>query len=128
MIHIYRGPLVKNGEKIKIGLDMDGTITEFPDFFAALTRSDQFEVHIITGRGPEHEEITKLELEKFGIRFDKLHLVDATWAEKGKICKDLGIQIMFDDMDEFIKHISPDTMVFKVRNDGNWNGAHNDWI
>lgn len=128
MIHLPRAPLVKKGEKIKIGLDMDGTITDFPDFFAALSKSDQFEIHVITGRGPEHEAVTIQELEKFGVRFDKLHLVDATWKMKGEICKNLGIQIMFDDMDEFIKHISPDTMVFKVRNDGNWNETHSSWI
>lgn len=127
MIHIPH-PLVKSGDKIKVGLDMDGTITDFPDFFAALASSEKFEIHIITGRGEEHRQQTIEELNKFGVRYDHMHFVDATWDKKGKICKDLGIQIMFDDMDEFIKHISPDTMVFKVRNGGNWNETYNCWI
>lgn len=118
----------KSNGKIKVGLDLDGTITDFPDFFAALSQNPQFEVHVITGRGEEHKNVTIAELQKYGIRYDALHLVDAIWHKKGEICKELGIQIMFDDMDEFINHIDDSTMVFKVRNGGNWDSENKNWM
>lgn len=117
-----------NNGKIKVGLDLDGTITDFPDFFAALSHSDKFEVHVITGRAEEHRDETIAELRGYGIKYLQIHFVDAVWDKKGEICEKLGIQIMFDDMDEFINHINDSTMVFKVRNPGNWDSDNKNWI
>lgn len=127
MIHISK-PRQKIEGKVKVGLDMDGTITDHPEFFSALSKSDQFEIHIITGRGPENEDMTVKELQEYGIRYDQIHFVDAIWDQKGKVCEKLGINVMFDDMDEFIQHIPESTMVFKVRNPGNWNEILKQWL
>lgn len=112
--------------KIKIGLDIDGTILENPQFFAALSHSDNIETHIITGRDIKEHLETLVELARYGIKYERLHYAD-DWADKGRLCKELGIQIMFDDQDEYITHISCDTLVMKPRNGGNWNGATNKW-
>lgn len=128
MIYIPKKPDKIDG-KIKVGLDMDGTITDHPAFFSALSYSDKFEIHIITGRSlDEHKDQTIEELKQYDIKYHAIHFVDAVWEKKGEVCKKLGIQIMFDDMDEFIKHISESTMVFKVRNGGNWNEKTKQWL
>lgn len=113
--------------KIRIGLDIDGTITENPKFFAALTQSENFEVHIITGRDITDHLETLVELARSGIRSDGLHYAE-NWEDKARLCKELGIQIMFDDQDEYITHISPDTLVFKPRNGGNWSSEKKEWL
>ena len=113
--------------KIKIGLDIDGTITEHPEFFAALSQSEKFEVHVITGRGAEDIKDTTAELTALGIRWDKIHHAD-NWEDKGRVCKELGIEVMFDDQDEYISRISCDTLVLKPRNGGNWNSARMGWV
>jgi uncharacterized HAD superfamily protein len=104
---------------MKIGLDIDGTITDKPEFFALLTQNPNFEVHIITGRDKDWNLATIADLAKWGIRYDQIHYAD-NWLDKGRICAEQGLEIMFDDMDEYIKHIPEPTTVFKIRNGGNW--------
>lgn len=111
---------------MKIGLDIDGTICENAEFFSALSQSDKFEVHIITGRDPSDKIETLDELTNLGIKFHTIHYAD-NWEDKGRICKELGLSVMFDDQDEYIKHISLDTLVMKPRNGGNWNDAKMSW-
>ncbi len=113
--------------KLKIGLDIDGTITDYPAFFAIISKIDQFEIHIITGRGEDDRQSTIEELAQYGVRYDYLHFVDVNWHGKGQICKDYNIDFMFDDMDEYINNIPVSTAVFKVRNEGNWNTLSNKW-
>lgn len=113
--------------KMKIGLDIDGTITDYPKFFSILSKTEQFEVHIITGRGEEDRQSTIEELAAYNIRYDYIHFVDVDWKNKGEICKKYGIDMMFDDMDEYINNIPMSTTVFKVRNEGNWNDKSNRW-
>lgn len=112
---------------MKIGLDIDGTISENVEFFATLSQSDRFEVHIITGRDPADKIETLEELTSLGINFHTIHYADG-WEDKGRICKELGLEVIFDDQDEYITHIPCSTLVFKPRNGGNWNAAKMDWL
>ncbi len=111
---------------MKVGLDIDGTILENPEFFAALSQSETLEIAIITGRDIiDHDETVK-ELDELGIKYDDIHYAE-DWEDKGRLCKELGIQIMFDDQDEYIEHISPDILVMKPRNGGNWDFNKKSW-
>jgi uncharacterized HAD superfamily protein len=106
--------------KMKVGVDIDGTITDYPEFFSTLIRSDIFEIHIITGRDPSWHEETISDLDKFGIsKFEKIHYAN-DWSDKGKICVDNNIKVLFEDMDEFIASIPDSVAVFKIRNNGNF--------
>ena len=113
-----------------IGIDLDGTITEGRKFFETLTYANRTyggETHILTARGEEDRELTIEELKNLQIRYDHLHMVEpGDWAAKGRICEEFGIQILFEDMDEFIHHIPESTLVMKVRNAGNW--ANGMWL
>lgn len=61
-----------------LGLDMDGTITAHPAFFARLARSVRGRgqaVHVVTSRSPLGEAETREELAGLGMVFDFLHLL-----------------------------------------------------
>jgi len=63
---------------MRLALDIDGTITSDPDFFARLVQDvirDGGEVHVVSSRSPEARRETLSELSQFGIRFSALHLI-----------------------------------------------------
>lgn len=116
-------------KRLKVAIDIDGTITEHPEFFAFLTASLEktHEVHIISGRSPTELERTAAELAVHGVRYDKINLIGVVWHGKGEYCEKEEIDILFEDMDEFIEHIPERTLVFKIRNGGNFNFHSRDW-
>ena len=62
----------------RIGLDIDGTITADPDFFAGVARKwleAGQEVHIVSTRSPEARAETLLELNQLGVGFTALYLL-----------------------------------------------------
>jgi hypothetical protein len=115
---------------MKIGIDIDGTITANPDFFREFI-SDNLkignEVHIITGchgnkDENEFDEESRVEqLGKIGINkwtkmvqvTRRVHYPDVS-VGKGEYCRDNEIALMFEDhmpYIEAIKEISPGTQV-----------------
>lgn len=98
---------------MKIGLDLDFTITEIPEFFQILSQAlilTGHEIHIITYR--DNEEKVKQELFSFGITYTKIHLPTkaepvATW--KAKVVTELGLDIMIDDAPEVIAALPKST-------------------
>src|SRR3954471_14348762 len=82
-----------------LGIDLDGTIDEAPDFFRVLTRCWPGEVYVLTYR--DDFEKAKLDLHKFDIRYDQLILV-SSFAEKAVKIMVLGISVYFDDQDEML--------------------------
>lgn len=114
---------------MRVAIDIDGTITEHPEFFAFLTASlkGNHEIFIITGRGPEMKEVTEEQLRSHNIYFDHMYMIGVNWKGKGAFCEEKQIDILFEDMDEFIAHIPSRTLVFKVRNGGNWCFTQRDW-
>lgn len=61
-----------------IGIDIDGTITEDPEFFSALTRKFRLGgtvVHVVTARGAECRQDTEEELFELDIEYDYLYLL-----------------------------------------------------
>ena len=78
---------------MNIGIDIDGTITAAPEFFACLTKAlfaDGHNVHILTFRAHSMKEQTEKLLKDIGIKYHGLHFVEnfvdlslkARWADK----------------------------------------------
>jgi len=91
-------------EGMIVGIDIDGTITAFPEFFSIFTKSlrkSGAEIHIITARAPD--QYTKEELESIDIVYDHLHEWDFdTYEEtssewKARVCQENNVTILFDN-------------------------------
>lgn len=108
-----------------LGLDFDGTITDAPVFFSLLARIWEGPVYIVTYR--DNEEATLKEAASLGITNAKVVLVNS-FAQKAQVIKDLNIKVFFDDMDEVITHIPADCVVFKIRNEGNYDFSDGKWL
>jgi hypothetical protein len=115
---------------MRIGLDLDGTIDENPVFFAflaaALRGAGHF-VAIVTYRDPTSRERTESALAGFGVFYDELHFARAL-DDKGRLCRELDLDVYFDDQDECIQGVPERTLVFKVRNGGNFDFADRHWL
>jgi hypothetical protein len=95
-------------KRYKIGFDIGGTISKFPDqmlaLMRALTTSAEFEVFIVTDMKRE-DAISSLE--KNSIVVDRDHLICADWSKNMDLCKSIvmkerGIDIMIDDRPDYI--------------------------
>lgn len=126
--------------EMNLGLDIDDTITKFPERFSRLSievKNLGGSVHIVSSRSDEDfvRTETKKELEKLGIQYDKLYLLPAMsiaekicphkeldWYQKYlwmkvKYCKENGIDNFYDDDEKVIalfKRYAPEIEVFKV--------------
>ena len=107
---------------MKVALDIDGTISEHPGFFAALSsalRAAGHQVLILTYRDPARAEATRSQLAGWGIEFDEL-VIAPSLESKGELCARHGVGLFFDDQDECIVAVPEGILVFKVRNGGNF--------
>ncbi len=106
---------------MRVALDIDGTITEKPEFFSLLSRAVRREggmVYVVTSRlgTPEAEKETRKELLAWKIEFDELIFLPPAgdprqlpcphegldWYEKYlwqkvKVCLDRGVDLVFED-------------------------------
>ena len=115
---------------MNVALDIDGTISEHPQFFAALSvalRAGGHRVLILTYRDAARTESTKAELSRWGIQFEKL-LLARSMAEKGTLCEVHNVDVFFDDQDECITPVPERVLVFKVRNGGNFDFDRRKWV
>ncbi|MGF1582723.1 MAG: hypothetical protein ACFCD0_25645 [Gemmataceae bacterium] len=115
---------------MKIALDIDGTISERPDFFAVLSvgfRAAGHEIVILTYRDPNREQAMRDELTGWGIEFDQLVIAPSLEA-KGKLCGTLGVDVFFDDQDECLVNVPESVLVVKVRNGGNFDFEEHLWL
>ncbi len=115
---------------LRIALDIDGTLTEHYRFFSKLTNNlPNAKFYIITGRGEEFSKSTKAELKRRCIKYEELYHIDPTdWSAKGKACEKLRIDIFFEDQDEYIGNVPESVLVFKVRNDANFDFEEGRWL
>src|SRR3982751_4716479 len=110
---------------MRIGLDLDGLLDERPDFFSFLTvalRAGGHFVAVLTYRDPESRARTEAQLAGWGVAYDELHFARSL-ADKGRLCRELGIDVYFDDQDECLQGVGEATTVFKVRNGRNFDFA-----
>jgi hypothetical protein len=114
-----------NGDPPAIGIDLDGTIDEAPDFFRVLTNLWTGLVYVITYRDDYDQAVA--DVVRHGIRFDRVVLVNS-FSEKADRIAELGITVYFDDMDEMLMHIPEGVAVMKVRNGGNYDYSLAKWL
>jgi hypothetical protein len=115
---------------MRIGLDLDGLLDERPDFFAFLTaalRAGGHFVAILTYRDPAGRERTEAHLAAWGIAHDELHFARSL-DDKGRLCRELDLEVYFDDQDECLRDVGERTTVFKIRNGGNFDFAQRKWL
>lgn len=113
-----------------IALDIDGTISEHPEFFAHLSaafRRGGHRVLVLTYRDPARADATKVQLGKWGVEFDEL-VIAGSLGEKGELCAAHGVDLFFDDQDECITGVPESVLVCKVRNGGNFDFATRRWV
>ena len=111
---------------MKIGVDLDATITAYPEFFSVFTKAmarKGHEIHIITNRPPGTEEFIAAELAEYRITY---HVVKIT-REKADYILAEGISVLFDDMDEYFVDLPETVAVFKVRQHYNFDFADRKW-
>ncbi len=115
---------------MRIGLDLDGLLDERPDFFAFLTaalRAAGHFVAVLTYRDPDSRARTEALLAGWGVQYDELHFARSL-SDKGRLCRELAIDLYFDDQDECIQDVPETTTVFKVRNGGNFDFDQRKWL
>jgi hypothetical protein len=115
---------------MRIGLDFDGLLDEQPGFFQFLTlqlRAAGHFVAVLTYRDPAARDHTEGQLDSLGIHYDQLHFARSL-ADKGRLCRELEIDIYFDDQDECLVDVGEQTTVFKIRNGGNFDFDDQKWL
>ena len=113
---------------MKIAIDIDGVISAYPQFFAALTNGlkGKAEIFILTGRDPSEQSRrkTEKELEKWGIHFE--HLIFS--GQKSKVIMENEIDIFIENEDEQFQDLPSSVLVLKVREPGNFDFEMGKWI
>lgn len=115
---------------MRIGLDIDGLLDERPDFFAFLSttlRAAGHFVAVLTYRDSDSRTRTEGQLAGWGIGYDELHFARSL-SDKGRLCRELSIDLYFDDQDECIVGVGERTTVFKIRNGGNFDFPAVKWV
>jgi hypothetical protein len=115
---------------MRIGLDIDGLLDERPDFFSFLSvalRAGGHFVAVLTYRDPGSQARTEGQLAAWGIEYDELHFARSL-SDKGRLCRELTIDVYFDDQDECLAGVDESTTVFKIRNGGNFDFAGGKWL
>lgn len=115
---------------MNIALDIDGTISDHPEFFSVLSsglRAAGHRVYVLTYRDPARVEATKAQLAGWGVGFDEL-VIASSLQDKGPLCGKHAIDVLFDDQDECIVAVPETVFVCKVRNGGNFSFARKRWL
>src|SRR5262245_7783090 len=102
---------------MRVALDIDGTISEHPAFFAFLASAVRGQGHwvvVLTYRDPARAEATRAQLAAWGVAFDELVFAPSLEA-KGALCGQHAIDLFFDDQDECLVAVPASVLVFKVR-------------
>lgn len=109
-----------------LGIDLDGTIDEAPNFFKLLTTIWPGKVYIITYRNYKLGAIE--DARRCGVtKIDDVILAKSL-EHKAEIIRDLGIKIYVDDQDECLMDIDKDVIVLKIRNEGNFEYGSKRWL
>jgi uncharacterized HAD superfamily protein len=115
---------------VTIALDIDGTISEHPEFFALLSaafRRAGHRVIVLTYRDPARVAATREQLARWGVEFDEL-VIAGSLGGKGELCAAHGVDLFFDDQDECIVGVPESVLVCKLRNGGNFDFATRRWV
>lgn len=113
---------------MKIGIDLDNTITEYPEFFSLMTNAlhSFAEIFVITNREKSirSRENIKDELELMNIFYHHIIIT----GEKADFILENDINILFEDTDEYFLELPEKVKVFKIREPGNFDFGQKKWI
>ena len=114
---------------MKIAIDLDNTITatrESIEFFSTLTYllDPVSEITILTNRTPGSEQEIADELDFLGIEYGQIVIT----ANKAKYIIENRIDVFFEDTDEYYLGLPESVLVFKIREDGNFNFDTHKWV
>ncbi len=112
-------------ETLVLGLDLDGCITEAPEFFSAWTHYWPGKVIVITYRRDRAKAIA--DLDERNIRYDEVVLVDRFEA-KAEVIAEYGVTLYVDDQPEMLKNVPAGVNVMLFRNEGNFDFADQRWM
>jgi hypothetical protein len=107
---------------MKIALDLDETITSYPEFFSKLSHLWDDEVYVITFR--QSKETSVEDCRRLNIKYTDIIIADTTqrcgndW--KVKAIEQMGIKVFFDDMPEVLIHAKKNVAAFLVRGKENF--------
>ena len=109
------------GAAMRVGLDLDGLLDEQPAFFAFLTaalRDAGHFVAILTYRDADSGDERKPSLPNWAWSATNCTSPGARRTRAG-YCRELEVDLYFDDQDECLVPVDERTTVFKIRNGGN---------
>ena len=112
---------------MKIAVDLDGTISEYPEFFKLFTKAMSqagCKIYIVTDRPPGTEEMVAEQLQSYGIKYDVIKIT----GRKDKFILKEGITVLFDDVDEYFVDLPAEVAVFKIRQKYNFDFGEKRWI
>jgi len=110
----------------KISIDLDGTISEYPEFFKQFSKAMAeagCKIYIVTDREPGTEAQVKDELQNYGITY---HTIEIT-GDKLSYILGQGIGVLFDDVDHYFVDLPEEVAVFKVRQKYNFDFSQKRW-
>jgi len=111
---------------MKIALDMDGTISEYPEFFkifsGAMAKAG-CKIYIITDRPEGTEDNVRRPLADYGVKYDVIKIT----RDKCEYILEEGINVLFDDVDQYFKDLPQEVAVFKVRQKYNFDFEQHKW-
>ena len=112
---------------MKIAVDLDATISAYPEFFELFTKAMSeagCRIYVITDRVPGTEKQVAQELRNYGITYDQIHIT----ANKTEYIMQEGISVLFDDKDEYFLDLPESVAVFKVREHYNFDFTEKKWL
>jgi hypothetical protein len=114
-------------KSLRVGIDIDGVITEYPDFFRQFSQSmteSGADIYIITNRDPTTRAEILEELREYAIDFNELVIT----ANKAEYIVRNEIVVLFEDTDEYFLKLPPTVLVLKVREPGNFDYDEQKWV
>ena len=114
---------------MKIAIDLDNTITASEQsigFFQILTHLliNEHNVYIITNREPNTEQAIAEELDCYDIEYSEIVIT----GKKAEFIIKEGIEVFFENSDEFFLELPESVVVFKVRECHNFSFSEKKWI
>jgi len=113
--------------KIKIAVDLDGTISEYPAIFRLFTKAMSqagCKIYVVTDRPPGTKDEVAEQLKEYGITYDVIKIT----SQKSRYILKEGINVLFDDTDQYFLDLPADVAVFKIRQKYNFDFREGRWI
>ena len=113
-------------EPLNIAVDLDGTISEYPEFFRVFidaVRAAGCRVHVVTDRPPGTEHEVAAQLQSYGLQCDAIKIT----GDKARYILAEGITVLFDDVDSYFVDLPEKVAVFNIRQKYNFNFQTKSW-